>query len=46
VLLWQLSDRQPARNAGGEDLISGSGRLPAGENGYPFPVFLPGKSHG
>ena len=26
--------------------ISGSGRSPGEGNGNPFPVFLPGKSHG
>ena len=31
-------------NAG--DLIPGSGRSPGEENGYPTPVFLPGKSNG
>ena len=28
-----------------ENLISGLGRSPAAGNGYPTPVFLPGKFH-
>ena len=50
IVLWCLGfpggsvvKNLPA-NAG--DLIPGSGRSPGEENGYPTPVFLPGKSNG
>ena len=33
-------------NAGESGLIPGSGRSPGEGNGYPTPVFLPGKSDG
>ena len=35
-----------ARNAGDLGSIPGSGRSPGEGNGSPFPVFLPGESHG
>ena len=36
MLLWWLSSRQSASNAGGEGSVSGSGRSSTGGNGYPF----------
>ena len=38
--------KNPPANAGDASLISGWGRSPGEGNGYPFPVFLPGKYHG
>ena len=38
--------KESACNTGDLGLISGSGRSPEEGNGYPTPVFLPGKSHG
>ena len=41
-----LSGKESACNAGDAGLIPGLGRSPGEGNGYPTPVFLPGKSHG
>ena len=38
--------QETACNAGDAVSIPGSGRSPAEGNGNPFPVLLPGKSHG
>ena len=38
--------KQSACNAGDQGLIPGSGRSPREGNGYPTPVFLPGKAQG